>query len=209
MLDTIEQIDWAALGHPDVPDLLHKLVSDDPQQRIEAERRLDWDILQGGDWQSFDLGKGIEAALRTELPVHLVPVLLALLSSPAVHDIGKRLVLGLLSTMLWYRKMYYAGEIYKQRALRVEAAIWAGNPIFTTLLSNPDIDIRKATLDVMFGFTNVDYRLAAYEIVARTLAPVLPPRQQHTPGLHAHLGPAEMSDDFNDELPDDFWFGDT
>lgn len=26
-------------------------------------------------------------------------------------------------------------------------------------------------------------------------------------GLHAHLGPHWMSDDFDDELPDEFWFG--
>lgn len=26
-------------------------------------------------------------------------------------------------------------------------------------------------------------------------------------GLHAHLGAAWMSDDFNDELPDEFWLG--
>ncbi len=26
-------------------------------------------------------------------------------------------------------------------------------------------------------------------------------------GLHAHLGEAWMSDDFDDELPDSFWFG--
>ncbi len=26
-------------------------------------------------------------------------------------------------------------------------------------------------------------------------------------GLHAHLGKAWMSDDFDDELPDEFWFG--
>jgi hypothetical protein len=26
-------------------------------------------------------------------------------------------------------------------------------------------------------------------------------------GLHAHLGKAWMSEDFNDELPDEFWLG--
>jgi hypothetical protein len=26
-------------------------------------------------------------------------------------------------------------------------------------------------------------------------------------GLHEHLGSGWMSDDFNDELPDSFWFG--
>ena len=26
-------------------------------------------------------------------------------------------------------------------------------------------------------------------------------------GLHAHLGPHRMSDDFTDELPDSFWLG--
>lgn len=28
-------------------------------------------------------------------------------------------------------------------------------------------------------------------------------------GLHAHLGKAWMSDDFNDELPDEFWLGES
>lgn len=31
--------------------------------------------------------------------------------------------------------------------------------------------------------------------------------KQRVLGLHAHLGEAWMSDDFNDELPDSFWFG--
>lgn len=31
--------------------------------------------------------------------------------------------------------------------------------------------------------------------------------KQRIAGLHAHLGPAWMSDDFNDPLPDSFWFG--
>ncbi len=28
-------------------------------------------------------------------------------------------------------------------------------------------------------------------------------------GLHAHLGKAWMSDDFDDELPDEFWLGES
>jgi hypothetical protein len=33
------------------------------------------------------------------------------------------------------------------------------------------------------------------------------PLKQRVLGLHAHLGPHWMSDDFDDELPDEFWFG--
>ena len=32
--------------------------------------------------------------------------------------------------------------------------------------------------------------------------------KQRIAGLHEHLGHAWISDDFNDELPDSFWFGD-
>lgn len=39
------------------------------------------------------------------------------------------------------------------------------------------------------------------------LAPVEPSKQPRILGLHAHLGPAWMSDDFNDPLPDEFWLG--
>lgn len=31
--------------------------------------------------------------------------------------------------------------------------------------------------------------------------------KQRALGLHAHLGPHWMSDDFDDELPDSFWLG--
>lgn len=31
--------------------------------------------------------------------------------------------------------------------------------------------------------------------------------KQRIAGLHAHLGKAWMSDDFNEPLPDSFWFG--
>ncbi len=33
------------------------------------------------------------------------------------------------------------------------------------------------------------------------------PQKKRILGLHAHLGEAWMSDDFDDELPDEFWFG--
>ena len=33
------------------------------------------------------------------------------------------------------------------------------------------------------------------------------PVRQCVLGLHAHLGEAWMSDDFDDELPDSFWLG--
>ncbi len=34
-----------------------------------------------------------------------------------------------------------------------------------------------------------------------------PIRKPRILGLHAHLGKAWMSDDFRDELPDEFWLG--
>lgn len=39
------------------------------------------------------------------------------------------------------------------------------------------------------------------------LVPVNEPNQQRIAGLHAHLGPAWTSDDFDGPLPDDFWLG--
>ena len=33
------------------------------------------------------------------------------------------------------------------------------------------------------------------------------PPKKRVLGVHAHLGLHWMSDDFNDELPDEFWFG--
>jgi hypothetical protein len=33
------------------------------------------------------------------------------------------------------------------------------------------------------------------------------PQKKRILGLHAHLGPHWMSDDFNDELPMEFWLG--
>lgn len=39
------------------------------------------------------------------------------------------------------------------------------------------------------------------------MKPAEKPLKQRVLGLHAHLGEAWMSDDFNDELPDSFWFG--
>ena len=33
------------------------------------------------------------------------------------------------------------------------------------------------------------------------------PKKPRVLGLHAHLGKVWMSDDFNDELPDEFWLG--
>jgi hypothetical protein len=37
--------------------------------------------------------------------------------------------------------------------------------------------------------------------------PVEATLKDRVPGLHAHLGEAWISDDFNDELPDEFWLG--
>jgi hypothetical protein len=33
------------------------------------------------------------------------------------------------------------------------------------------------------------------------------PKQERVLGLHASLGHAQLSDDFMDELPDEFWLG--
>lgn len=37
------------------------------------------------------------------------------------------------------------------------------------------------------------------------LVPVEPPKQPRILGLHAHLGTAWMSEDFDEPLPDEFW----
>lgn len=37
--------------------------------------------------------------------------------------------------------------------------------------------------------------------------PLESPLKKRILGLHAHLGEAWMSDDFDDELPDSFWLG--
>ncbi len=39
------------------------------------------------------------------------------------------------------------------------------------------------------------------------MVPLDQPGSQRIAGLHAHLGPAWMSDDFDDPLPDEFWIG--
>jgi hypothetical protein len=40
-----------------------------------------------------------------------------------------------------------------------------------------------------------------------TPQPETPEEGERIPNLHAHLGVAWVSDDFDDELPDEFWFG--
>ncbi|HEY0072128.1 MAG TPA: hypothetical protein VGE04_19370 [Chloroflexia bacterium] len=37
--------------------------------------------------------------------------------------------------------------------------------------------------------------------------PPAEPGKPRLPGLHAHLGPAWASDDFDEPLPDEFWLG--
>ena len=39
------------------------------------------------------------------------------------------------------------------------------------------------------------------------LVPLNTPIPSRIPGLHAHLGAAWVSDDFDDPLPDEFWIG--
>ena len=46
----------------------------------------------------------------------------------------------------------------------------------------------------------VDHRVKFLEAQDSAPAP-----QERIPGLHAHLGKARTSDDFDDELPDEFW----
>jgi hypothetical protein len=54
------------------------------------------------------------------------------------------------------------------------------------------------------------------ELVKEIMATLPPEVMEHAPdvpkkprilGLHAHLGKVWMSDDFHDELPDEFWLG--
>ena len=57
-------------------------------------------------------------------------------------------------------------------------------------------------------------RIQLIEDIAETLKqevvevqPVPQPKKPRILGLHAHLGKVWMSDDFHDELPDEFWLG--
>lgn len=57
-------------------------------------------------------------------------------------------------------------------------------------------------------------RIQLIEDIAETLKqeimaeqPVPQPKKLRILGLHAHLGKVWMSDDFHDELPDEFWLG--
>ena len=52
-----------------------------------------------------------------------------------------------------------------------------------------------------------------YDYIQKNHIQFVPAKQSDEPlkervlGLHAHLGPHRMSDDFTDELPDSFWLG--
>jgi len=53
-------------------------------------------------------------------------------------------------------------------------------------------------------------QLYNYILETRTrFTEVQPLPEKRVMGLHAHLGKAWMSDDFRDELPDNFWLGES
>jgi antitoxin (DNA-binding transcriptional repressor) of toxin-antitoxin stability system len=73
-----------------------------------------------------------------------------------------------------------------------------------------DLKTARTSLEELLALieTGSEVLLLQGDIPVARLVPMNAPSRPRILGLHAHLGQAQMSDDFTDSLPDDFWLGD-
>jgi hypothetical protein len=156
MLEGLDAIDWARLGHAsgeatDVPDMLRGLLSDDRDERENAFDGLFWTIHHQGTIY--------------DATAPAVPFLLELVADPEVRDRDRILhLLGAIAVGCGYAQVHQvyekpetrASEAYREglaeeRAWQqqVRDAVWRGWPVFLDLLHAEDDGLRFEALDVV------------------------------------------------------------
>jgi len=169
MLNNVNDVDWAGKGHPNIPQLLSQLASNNRYKQTDALNRLESDVvLGGGHSQNFDRGYGIELIFKTDVILHIIPFLLELIEADITT--GKASILSLLNQMHHYKDMYDKESAYKIHVENIHDALWEGRGLYTELLSSNDMIVRQVALAVLMGFDE-PRRSEAYELVARRFEP--------------------------------------
>jgi len=170
MLDNVNDVDWAGKGHPNIPELLSQLASNDRYKQAHARNQLESDVVLGGEnWQDFDRGYGIELVFQSDVIIHLIPFLIELLDSDGVSN--RSLIFTLLAGIHHYKNMHDEKEVYKERVIDVNNVLWSGREVYLKLLSDSDLKVRKGALSVLMGFDEPTQYSETYNLVARRFEP--------------------------------------
>jgi len=172
-MNDINNIEWDSLGYPQIPELFQNLIVADEKIQIQAFYRIEAEVILGGfDWESFDLGKGIETVIRNDTQLFLVPFLIELLR-PEVNSI-KTDILYLLSRLMSYESLIDANETYKKYVAKLRHLIWEGRFHYVALLSHDELKVRTSALTLMMDFNEAIYIVEAYNLVASQFHPPIP-----------------------------------
>ncbi len=157
-LQGLNDVDWASLGYPEMPNWIRGMASGDRKTRLEAYGQIKYFIADIGSQSSENYGP-ISELLKTDMPIHLTPFLIELVQNKNVFD--KYLALQALSDLATYPDLIKPTDhaIYKTRAASVFEAVKKGVPTYKVLCFDPDKEAQIMAKEVLtiIELSNRDY----------------------------------------------------
>jgi hypothetical protein len=151
MLDNLNQIDWVALGEPQIPVWIGQFTSSDILKRREAIGDLRDDLTP---WEVFDglYSEELPRLVKREATYLIVPFLVEMLKSKGIED--KTPILALLHDLAWYRDIeIYVVEIareqYRHYAQRLFDAVYKGIEIYRELAESEIYEVNRSAKSLL------------------------------------------------------------
>ncbi len=144
MLEGINKINWAELGNPNIPRWLEGLTSVDMNIRKRAIYRLEVDVVKEDEISDGNLSPS--SALSSEIPEHIVPFMIELLTSQAADS--RIAILSFLDALASYHLRFKDAEgklglnsEHLLRAKRIYDLILDGDKIYQKLTRDDDSEL--------------------------------------------------------------------
>ena len=148
VLEDLDKIDWHKYQQGtkpvDIPRLLRNFVSGRNQTRISSFRILEEQVTHSHIYHG---GGSVTDALRTELPILIVPFLIELLGY--AHVQGKDLLLLLLEDIAHYVD-FEPEEPYRARAQQAYEAVCEGFDTYVSLLGDQSSKVRIGAIGLLY-----------------------------------------------------------
>jgi hypothetical protein len=153
MAESWDQVDWTALGAPEIPHLLQDLLrSDDNKTTNEARNKLEELIYPEFLWHNVEIVKRMKGS---PLPRLIIPFLIETIAveqedrrKPGLLDF-----LVMLSSYPMYENAYAKSDPerteYRAWAKKINDAVREGLPIYQKLLEVPDSRVREGAQELL------------------------------------------------------------
>lgn len=151
----LDTIDWAALGAPDIPQLVRETNTEDLHQSIGPFNKL-YQILSP-EYLEESYTQAIQLS-QSEVQAHFVPILIRILSQETdpFYICGWLDLLESLARLWFLTEKFGASDpnkpVFVQWARRINDAVREGIPLYQSLLLNPNPKVQESAqwlLDVL------------------------------------------------------------